>query len=307
MRGAGATNIRLFCAVVLPIALAFTPGPHVAAAESGILNSSSVPAGYRLTFDDEFKTLSISDADGAETKWYSQTIRCCLRDTSAPSTPAEMGRMSSPPGQNPFSLVSGGGLDIRLQKTDGKWYSGVIATVDNTGKGFSQQYGYFEMKARFPSGPGPWPAFWLLNTAATAHHAGSGEIDVLESYMFAPAYVNVAIHDWSHHKTLGYTGMKSADLTVGFHTFGFLWTAEMMTFYCDGVVVYRFPTPPIMKQPYYAIVDLGLGGGWPTKHTRRVSDMVVKYVRVYAAPPASGGETRPRKARRPSRVRPPAR
>jgi beta-glucanase (GH16 family) len=195
-----------------------------------------------------------------------------------------MAGITSPTGENPFSLVGGGGLDIRLQKTNGAWYSGVIATVDGNGTGFAQQYGYFEMKAKFPASAGTWPAFWLLNSAARSSGANAGEIDVVESYMFAPNYINTTLHDWTPPATTpAYNLAKVADLSDGFHVFGMLWTQSTMTFYCDGAVIFTTPTPTIMNQPYYPIIDLGLGGGWPTNQTPAQSDMIVQYMRVYAS------------------------
>ena len=70
--------------------------------------------------------------------------------------------------------------------------------------------------------------------------------------------------------------------TDGFHTYGMLWTPSTMTFYFDGTVTFQAPTPSIMQQPYYLIVDLGLGGGWPTNTTPPVNDEVIQYVRVYS-------------------------
>ncbi len=191
------------------------------------------------------------------------------------------------PGKDPYALLPGGGLVIRLQKTQGAWYSGVLSTVDSKGHGFAQQYGYFEVKARFPASPGTWPAIWLLNSAALTEHAPAGEIDVVESYMFAPGYINTTLHDWAPPgRQIAYHLAHVADLSVGFHVFGLLWTAETMRFFCDGEEIYSVSTPPIMHQPYYPILDLGLGGGWPTDKTPSRSDMEVRYVRVYA--PASG-------------------
>lgn len=247
------------------------------------LARSAVPAGYHLTFDDEFTSVSISDTDGAGTRWYSQTVQCCMFDTSSPATPTHMAGISAPDGQKPFAVVPGQGLAIRLQKSGGAWYSGVLATVDRNGKGFSQQYGYFEMNAKFPASRGAWPAFWLLNIAALQHHAPAGEIDVVESFMFAPDYINTTLHDWTPPgRTLAHKLSKVNNLSDGFHTFGLLWTASIMRFYCDEEEIYSVPTPPIMKQPYYPIIDLGLGGGWPTKDTPQLSELVVRYIRVYA-------------------------
>ena len=255
-----------------------------AAATPASTASSTVPAGYHLTFDDEFATLNISDQNGAGTKWYTHTVQCCLYDTDNPSTPTYMAGITAPAGQDPYSLVAGGGLDVRLQKTNGAWYSGVLATVDSKGQGFAQQYGYFEMKAKFPAGLGTWPAFWLLNQNALTKGATAGEIDVVEGYMQFPTTVTTTLHDWAPPATTpGFKQATTANLSNGYHTFGMLWTATTMTFYCDGVTLYSMPTPSVMNQPYYPILDLGLGGGWPTAQTPQQSDMLVQYVRVYAA------------------------
>ena len=246
-----------------------------------VVDSPTVPAGYHLTFDDEFQSLSISDNNGAGTKWYTHTVQCCLFDTSNPNTPTYMAGITDGAGKDPYSLVSGG-LDIRLQKTNGAWYSGVLATVDSTGAGFSQQYGYFEMKAMLPNALGTWPAFWLLNSAHLSQNAPAGEIDVFEEYGQFPTYINTTLHDWGASTTPGSMQDQVENTTDGFHVYGMLWTASTMTFYYDGVAYYTLPTPAVMKQPYYPIIDLGLGGGWPTNQTPQTSDMIVKYMRVYS-------------------------
>jgi hypothetical protein len=247
------------------------------------LPDSSVPSGYHLTFDDEFESLSIADEDSSPARWYSQTIQCCMFDTSSPMTLTQMSGLSAPDGQRPFFLVPGQGLNIRLQKSNDQWYSGVLATVNRKGIGFAQRYGYFEMKARFPAAPGTWPAFWLLNQNSRTTASPPAEIDIVEAYMFAPDFVNITLHDWGKPpKTLAHKLSKVENLSKGFHTFGLLWTAETMQFFCDGKVIAKFPTPQQMEQPFFPIIDLGLGGGWPTRDTPSQSDLLIRYVRVYA-------------------------
>ncbi|QHN04024.1 family 16 glycosylhydrolase [Granulicella sp. WH15] len=247
-----------------------------------ITNSSTVPAGYHLTFDDEFQSLSISDTNGAGTKWYTHTIQCCMSDTSNPSTPTYMAGINDGAGKNPYSLIPGQGLDIRLQKTNGAWYSGVLATVDGKGAGFSQKYGYFEMRAKFPAGLGTWPAFWFMNPSHLSQGVPAGELDFVEAYMFAPTLINTTLHDWGTGTQLAYHQSQVANMATAFHTYGMLWTASNITFYFDGAVIWQTATPSIMNQPYYPIIDLGLGGGWPTDQTPQQSDMIVQYMRVYS-------------------------
>jgi len=61
-----------------------------------------------------------------------------------------------------------------------------------------------------------------------------------------------------------------------------MWTATIMTFYFDGAVMMRTATPPVMQQPYYLLVDLGIGSGYPTEHTPPVNDMQIQWIRVYS-------------------------
>jgi hypothetical protein len=280
-------------------AVQLTPGPGITQDDQyryliGTIEvNSSAPApsylapatldlsGYHLTFDDEFTSLSISDSTVYNgSNWYTDNERCCLQTSDGSGT--SMVGLSSP--QNPFFLVAGGGLDIRLQKVNGSWTSGVLTSVDNSGAGFSQQYGYFEMKAKFPTGLDTMPAFWLLNTAAKSSGAPAGEIDVVE-YIANPGfpnYIATTLHNWSNNSTPAMSHNLVSTPTNGFHTYGMLWTPSTMTFYFDGTVTFQAPTPSIMQQPYYLIVDLGLGGGWPTNTTPPVNDEVIQYVRAYS-------------------------
>jgi hypothetical protein len=237
--------------------------------------------GYHLTLDESFTFLSISDSkthDGS--RWYAKNEECCMSTTDKTAT--AMVGISSP--HNPFSLIPGGGLNIRLQRTLNSWTSGVLTSVDSVGEGFSQQYGYFEMKAKFPRGEDTWPAFWLLNTASKRDRAAAGEIDVVE-YVANPHFANyiaTTLHDWSNHTTPAASHYRVPLPTVGFHTYGIMWTPATMTFYFDSAVTMRCPTPPIMKQPYYLVVDLGIGSGWPTTNTPHTNDMQIEYVRAYS-------------------------
>jgi hypothetical protein len=236
--------------------------------------------GHHLTLNESFTEMSISDSktnDGS--RWYAKNEECCMATTDGTST-AMVGILSP---TNPFSLIPGGGLNIRLQRASKSWTSGVITSVDSSGQGFSQQYGYFEMKAKFPRGEDTWPAFWLLNTASKKG-APAGEIDVVE-YIANPHFANyiaTTLHDWSNHTAPAASHHRVPLPTGGFHTYGMMWTAATMTFYFDSAVTMRCPTPSIMKQPYYLLVDLGIGSGWPTENTPYTDDLQIQYIRAYS-------------------------
>jgi beta-glucanase (GH16 family) len=256
-----------------------------AAAPSLLVPQTINLTGFTPTFDDEFQTLDLSDGSAYNgSKWYTHNEQCCMQTTDGSGT--FMYGMDDP--VDPYSIRPNGGLDIRLQEINKNWSSGVITSVDSHGVGFSQQYGYFEMSAQFPSGLNTWPAFWLLNTASKASGAGQGEIDVVE-YIANPAFINTirtTLHDWSQNTAPDFSWNQVPNPSGGgFHTYGMLWTAKSMTFYFDGTVYFSCPTPSIMHQPYYMLVDLGIGSGYPTNNTPPVNDMIVQYVRAYSLPP----------------------
>ncbi len=241
-------------------------------------------AGYHLTFDDEFQKLSISDSrvyDGSN--WYTHNEACCMSTTDGAAT--AMVGLSDP--QDPYSLIPGGGLDIRLQEVNKRWTSGVMTSVDNTGKGFSQEYGYFEMKAKLPSGIDTWPAFWMLDEASkTGVKTSHGEIDIME-YIANPSFINhfsTTLHDWTAGTTAarGSVSVEPVPSDGNYHTYGMLWTPQTMSFYYDGVLTFQTPTPSVMHQPYYMLADLGIGSGWPTNATPPINDMQIAYIRAYS-------------------------
>jgi beta-glucanase (GH16 family) len=248
--------------------------------------------GYHLTFDENFQNLSISDANANDgSTWYTQTKICCGVGTS--------GINSS---NNPFSLAPGGGLDIAAKRLpNGDFTTGIISSVGPDGKGFSQQYGYFEMKAKFPLAEGAWPAFWMLATEHLTQNRADSEIDIVEAYehVGVPGDCGTTWR-YNYHETLhdytrasdtvfesntclkDFPQVANPDTTDGFHTYGMKWTQDTMTFYYDGVVVSQAHQPAVMNQPSYLIVNLGLGNGDFPNGTPDRMDMIVQYIRVYA-------------------------
>ena len=238
-----------------------------------------------MSFDDEFTSLNTISSgsvyNGA--KWYNGTEQCCMKDESG-GLPAVMYPSSvNGVSVDPYSLINGGGLNITLSKTGNVWYSGVMTSVDNAGQGFSQQYGYFEISAKLSGDPGTWPSFWLLNEGQKqGNNSNVGEIDVFESYGNWSNGFCTTFHDWSGGTTPYYNcGISVPNTLDGFHKYAMLWTESTTTIYFDDIQVAQTVTPAVMKQPYYMLLDMGLGGGWPTDQTPSKSAFQVKYVRVY--------------------------
>lgn len=128
---------------------------------------------YHVTFADEFDQLDVSPW-GPHTRWTAHTPWNGDFGDAAFSNPAP---------EFPFTIQNGV-LRIEARKMpDGKWRSGLLSSTDPKGNGFTQQFGYFEMRAKLPPGPGLWPAFWLI---ANRDPDTSAEIDIMEHYGVAP-------------------------------------------------------------------------------------------------------------------------
>jgi beta-glucanase (GH16 family) len=238
---------------------------------------------FDLVFDERFANLSVSSL-GPGTTWIAHTPWGGDFGDAAFADPQ--------PGF-PFGVVDGVGR-IEMRKTgNGGWQSGLLATVDPQGEGFALQYGYFEMRAKLPAGPGVWPAFWLDSMTPKTSLDPSIEIDVLEHYGKFPAAFNSTVAVWPKTEaTKGWSQMKivgvpSGTLSRRFHDYGVLVGPQWIVFYFDRVETWRVRTPPEHKHGLMLLVDLGLGSGWPIDKTPNPSFMYIEYIKGYA--PRPGG------------------
>lgn len=212
---------------------------------------------------------------------------------------------------HPFG-VGNGYLTIRVQK-DGhdpnNWFAGysggLLSSLDGAGKGFAQQYGYFECSMWVPGGPNTWPAFWLLDApAVTDKKLSAAEIDITESYgnwgtgpgqkpPGDPLEDSVTWHRWTNPATGNGSFTKEPGMTTGFHTYGCDVEPTGITWYFDRQKIWWAPIYPEAERPLYVLVNLALGGGnhnnakgdnYEWNLTPNPSDLKVKYVAVWASP-----------------------
>jgi len=245
---------------------------------------------YHLTFNDEFNDLSVSawgPAGSTGTRWIAHT-----------PWHGDFGdaRFIDPKPGFPFT-VKDGFLRIEARKENERWRSGLLSAVDPNGNGFKQKYGYFECRAKFPKGPGTWPAFWLMglkNLKGLPGNTGpriNPEIDVVEHYGHWPWRLHYVLHQWGRGGAESkHDGKRFVVFGVeeDFHTYGVMIDAEYIILYFDGVELHRDETPESVKTPLFPLVNLALGPGWPTDKTPNPSYMYVDYVKVWKkgkAPP----------------------
>jgi beta-glucanase (GH16 family) len=153
------------------------------------------------------------------------------------------------------------------------YVSGVITTQPS----FSQTYGYFEMKARLPSGKGLWPAFWLL----PADQSWPPEIDVMES-IGDPSTVYATVHSKLGAPPSVKVGVPGSP--DDFHVFAVSWDPKTVIWFVDGREVARQPTPKDANKPMFMLINLAVGGHWPgdpDASTIFPAHFAVRYVRAY--------------------------
>lgn len=251
-------------------AVLFLTGGFTNASREPMIGSSR----YELVFDENFDTLDVSGW-GPGTRWIAHT-----------PWGGDFGDalFVDPEPGFPFT-VDNGILRIEAHKgEDGIWRSGLLASTDPSGAGFKLQFGYFEMRAKLPPGPGVWPAFWLI------HNTGpdtSLEIDVLEYYGHQSNIYHSVVHVWPKKDTVEKQTsslqheVPDGSLTAEFHNYGVSVESDEIIFFLDGQETGRVPTPLEHTGPMFILLNLALGSGWPIEATIDPSFMYVDYVRAY--------------------------
>lgn len=165
-------------------------------------------------------------------------------------------------------FVKDGNLVIRTDyREDGKfgpgWYTGAIETSKSTYKakeedvqpdtfkGFSGQYGYYEVRCKVPESIGIWAAYWLMPDSNFKQDVpGSGadgaEIDIFESpFMYQKTYkqtVSHAVHIDGYGADIKSSGSPQQfvkNLYSEFHTYALEWNENEYIFYVDGMETWR--------------------------------------------------------------------
>lgn len=138
---------------------------------------------------------------------------------------------------------------------------------------FSFQYGKVEVRAKFDSVQGCWPAIWLMPKNGGTWPA-TGEIDIMEHLNYEGSiYQTLHYSNSSGSKTSSsihpdFASYSDIDKT-GWHTYGMEWTESGITFYLDGKETATFSKSLSTNWPFddagnefYLIIDQQIGGSW---------------------------------------------
>ncbi|MBV9849149.1 MAG: glycoside hydrolase family 16 protein [Armatimonadetes bacterium] len=266
--------------------------------------------GLSLVFADDFTgPLSISSTDPKATYYPHKPPDGSQDFSTLPFTGPESAG-------NPFTQVDS---YLRLRASEKAHSAGLISSLKSDGSGVKVALPcYFEARFVAPNAVGTWPAFWLLTVyppdgPPLGDRTPVDELDIIEAYGGeGPREPNsgdkyqITPHAWNQ----GDAGKALADADYAalhnpasmhragipstwyetFHTYGCKITATDTIYYCDDIEMGRHPTLPTSKRfPFFFMINLATGGGWPVDLSRYngLADMYVDYVRVYG-PPTKG-------------------
>lgn len=230
---------------------------------------------YKITYEENFNRLDISgrrcDSEWiAHTPWNGDFGSAVFVDPSRGF---------------PFKTKKGL-LRIEAQKDPSHgWLSGLLSGYNTCDEGFTQKFGYFEIRTMLPAGDGFWPAFWLIGVDRENYTA---EIDIFEHHGVNPDQFASTVHVYPRAEgvsevNLSYTHKVPENALVsGFNTYGVSIEEEDTVFYFNRKEIWRVKTSEEFKQPLYILLNLAMDAGETTDMTPSPAFMYVDYVRVYA-------------------------
>lgn len=275
-RGALVGGALLVGAVVAMLALSGSPSspPPDRAGEGSSRPSSTVTAAvtrgpapnlagpWHLVFDSKFNSPALNTSQWSTGFFGSGITRGDNSYEQECYDPAQV-------------TMTGSALDLtaiaKTETCDGRKEPYASGMVMSYGK-FDFTYGYLEARIWLPKGPrgiADWPAFWAVGQ----NWPSDGEIDVLEG-LGGRACVHFITHRGGNPGScVGW------DLTEGWHTFAADWEPGVITFYYDGVKVFR-DTSGVTSAPMYLVLNLALATEITSPDTAPAT-MKVQYVKVW--------------------------
>lgn len=255
---------------------------------SGLTEADLLKQGYKLKWKDDFNGDSLNKADwNVETHepgWVNSEWQAYV--DSADNIQVKDGKLLLKP--------------VKTVDKDGNasYTSGRI----NTQGRHDFKYGYFECRAKVPTGKGYLPAFWMMPTDENLYGQWPkcGEIDIMEVMGQETNKAYGTIHYGEpHDQSQGtYSVAAANNFADNYHTYAVDWEPGKITWYVDGIKYHEesdwfsaksgqgtvaYPAP--FDQPFYMILNLAVGGSWvgypDDSTTYDDQQFAIDYVKVY--------------------------
>ncbi len=189
--------------------------------------------------------------------------------------------------------LDGNGMLVITAKSESYAGAGFTSARIKTKGLFAQQYGRFEARIKTPTGPGLWPAFWMLGANIdTKPWPLCGEIAIMEQRGQQPAVTWGSVHGPGYSGGGAITkpyGLVNGRFDTEFHVYAVEWGEDYIDYFVDNYLFQRV-TPEtvtgdwVYNTPFYLLLNVAVGGnfvGFPTSGTPFPQSMYIDYVRVY--------------------------
>lgn len=168
---------------------------------------------------------------------------------------------------------------------------------------YSFQYGKVQIRARFKSAQGAWPALWMLGTEKGWR--GKGEIDLMEhlnfdDFVYQTVHSEYTLRIDKTNTPKRYT--KSKIQKDEWNTYGCEWDENQIVFTVNDEPTLTYPRMPSkgekqwsFDQPFYFILSMQIGGSWvngsgPTNPDHYPAGMEIDWIRVYQQHQGEGAQ-----------------
>ncbi|MBK8520073.1 MAG: glycoside hydrolase family 16 protein [Chitinophagaceae bacterium] len=184
------------------------------------------------------------------------------------------------------AIVQGGVLKINAIKENYSGSAYTSARLLSKGK-YSFKYGRIEVRAKFPTGVGTWPAAWMLgDNINTVGWPACGEIDIVE-------HLGRDLN--KIYGTLHYPGRSGGnangntilvpDATTAFHTYAVEWSALTIKIYVDAQLFHTVSNSTAIpfNQNFFILLNMAMGGnfGGAVDPAFTNATYEIDYIRVY--------------------------
>lgn len=233
---------------------------------------TGVAGNWELAFQDEFLQSSL-DASKWTANW--------LGAEGAITPPVNS---SEDAYYDPTQVSLGNGELLLTAQTksaviNGTWYTYASGMIQSNGKLALTEGSFLEARIQTPGNIGSWPAFWTNGS----NWPTTGEIDIMEQWDNGdPEYHYHYNSGGGNDPGPGGSAPVSGSPSGGFHTYGVNWQAGVITWYYDGVQVWKqtnadLQNAQITSSPQYIILNLALA----STPANLPAIMQVDYVRMW--------------------------
>lgn len=233
---------------------------------------------YKLVFQDDFKGKSLNE------KNWSKIPRGTSDWDNYMSSDPSLYSVSN----NALTLYGRENKNIAPNDT-AKYITGGVFTEGKR----SIVYGKVEVRARFSSAQGTWPAIWMLPEGRK--WPNGGEIDIMEhlnydNFVYQTIHTNYT-YNLGHKENPRSHGTTKIDRD-GFNVYGVEILPEKIVFYVNGAETFSYPKVakfqaeqqyPFGEVPFYLLIDMQIGGSWVGKPNPadNPSWMEIDWVKMY--------------------------